>query len=114
MTQRSAQTNIRWVLARHPRGNAAASDFRREAVPAPGLRWWSINLKQIRVEGFVLWDYEHLYDCYIRQLHAWWSAGKIKSREHCYDGIDAAAQGLLSVMSGGNFGKAIVRVSAGE
>ncbi|REE07474.1 hypothetical protein B0G71_7987 [Paraburkholderia sp. BL27I4N3] len=76
--------------------------------------WWSINLKQIRVEGFVLWDYVHLYDAYIRQLRNWWSEGKLKSREHMYEGIDAAPQGLLDLFEGRNFGKAIVRVNEPE
>lgn len=73
--------------------------------------WWSINLKQIRIQGFVLWDYVHLYDSYIRQLRTWWSEGKLKSREHIHEGIDAAPQGLLDLFDGKNFGKAIVRVS---
>ena len=85
----------------------ADADDPKNYSPRP---WWSINLKQIHIEGFVLWDYDHLYETYIRQLRTWWSQGKLKSREHFHDGIDAAPQGLLDLFEGKNFGKAIVRV----
>ncbi|HWI74864.1 MAG TPA: NADP-dependent oxidoreductase [Baekduia sp.] len=73
--------------------------------------YWSVNLKRIRMEGFVLWDYDHLYEPYMRQLQRWWQQGKLRSREHIVEGIDAAPQGLLDLFEGKNFGKALCRVS---
>lgn len=73
--------------------------------------YWPVNLKRIRVEGFVLWDFDHLYEPYMRQLQRWWQEGKLRSREHIVEGIDAAPQGLLDLFEGKNFGKALCRVA---
>jgi NADPH-dependent curcumin reductase CurA len=70
----------------------------------------SANTKRIRIEGFWLPDYDHLYEPYIRQLRRWWSAGMLRSREHVLEGIDAAPQALLDIFAGRNLGKALVRV----
>lgn len=73
--------------------------------------YWPVNLKRIRVEGFVLWDFDHLYEPYMRQLQRWWEEGVLRSREHIHEGLDAAPQGLLDLFDGGNLGKALCRVS---
>lgn len=72
--------------------------------------YWATNLKQIRIEGFVLWDYVHLYDAYMTQLRRWWNEGRLTSREHIYSGIESAAQALLDMFDGKNFGKSLCQV----
>lgn len=72
--------------------------------------YWATNLKQIRIEGFVLWDYEHLYEPYIAQLQRWWRDGQLISKEHIHQGIESAARGLIEIFDGKNFGKALCQV----
>jgi NADPH-dependent curcumin reductase CurA len=85
------------------------ADAARPEHRGPRL-YWSANLKRIRMEGFVLWDFDHLYEPYIRQLRRWYEAGQLRSREHILQGIDSAPQGLLDLFAGRNFGKALVQV----
>jgi NADPH-dependent curcumin reductase CurA len=62
------------------------------------------------MEGFVILHYADRLGEALRELGAWYAAGKLKSREDIVDGIETFPDTLLKLYRGENFGKLIIRV----
>ncbi len=68
-------------------------------------------MKRASIQGFVVPDFSTRYDELDHELHGLLRYGAIASRTHVLEGLEAAAAGLELLLSGGNHGKLLVRVS---
>lgn len=66
--------------------------------------------KSARMQGFLVWDYEHRYEEAVAKLAAWVREGKLKYREEILDGIAAAPDAIASLYRGENLGKRLIRL----
>ena len=90
-------------------GNVSQYDT---ATPAPGPRGVPglLVVKRLRMEGFIVLDYETRYGEAEADLARLVADGSIKYREDVGEGLASAPAMLVRVLAGGNTGKAMVRV----
>jgi NADPH-dependent curcumin reductase CurA len=70
-------------------------------------------IKRLRIEGFIIYDlYAEHFDKFLKEMSGWVASGKIKIHEHVIEGLENAPQGLIGLLDGKNFGKAVVNVGA--
>lgn len=69
--------------------------------------------KRLTMRGFIVGD-PGFGDKYARdhqeRLQQWLAEGSVKAKLHVVDGIDNAAEGLVGIFEGKNFGKAVLKV----
>ncbi len=85
--------------------DAAPSDVYRHA------NLFQLLMKRARIEGFVVPDFEDHYEALDSALAVLIRRGALEARIHMLDGLEAAADGLELLLTGGNHGKLLVRVS---
>jgi NADPH-dependent curcumin reductase len=66
---------------------------------------------RLTLRGFVVSDFMHDMQDFSRDMPEWLAAGKIRYREDIADGLAAAPQAFIRMLSAQNFGKPVVRVS---
>ena len=66
--------------------------------------------KSARMQGFLVWDYEHRYEEAVARLAGWIREGKLVYREEILDGIGAAPDAIASLYRGDNLGKRLIRL----
>ena len=67
--------------------------------------------KSIRMQGFIVFDdYGDRYGEFLQTVGPWVADGKLHYREDVVDGLEHAAEGLIGMLEGQNFGKLVVRV----
>lgn len=78
------------------------------ASPAglPGI----LIAKRLRMEGFIVFDFEDRAAEAEDALLAWFAQGRIKVVEEVLEGLAAAPKGLIGLLGGENVGKRMVRV----
>jgi len=64
-----------------------------------------------RVEGFIVYDYEHRADEARQRIALWLASGDIRYRETVHDGIESAPQALIDVLQGRGIGKHVIRIA---
>ena len=69
--------------------------------------------KSARMQGFLIWDYEHRYQEAVARLAAWIRAGQLRYREEILDGLAHAPDAIAGLYRGENLGKRIIRVDHG-
>ncbi|OIT02001.1 PREDICTED: 2-alkenal reductase (NADP(+)-dependent) [Nicotiana attenuata] len=67
--------------------------------------------KRIRMEGFIVFEYYHLYPKYLEMVIPQIKAGKVVYVEDVADGLESAPSALVGLFSGRNIGKQVVMVS---
>lgn len=67
-------------------------------------------LKQLRMEGFLVERWKHKHHNSLQRLLAWVKEGRIKCREHITEGFENMPAAFMSMLSGGNSGKAVVKI----
>jgi len=73
----------------------------------------AILVKRVTVRGFIIFDdYGARFGEFRDQMSAWLQAGKIKYREDVVAGLERAPEAFLGLLTGQNFGKLVVKVSA--
>ncbi|XP_027700624.1 prostaglandin reductase 2-like isoform X1 [Vombatus ursinus] len=70
-----------------------------------------LKTKNITRERFLLFDYKDKFESGILQLSQWFKEGKLKIRETVINGLENMGVAFQSMMTGGNIGKQIVRIS---
>jgi NADPH-dependent curcumin reductase CurA len=65
---------------------------------------------RISLRGFIIFDYNHRIGEFHTQMGQWIRDGLIRSDETIYDGLRETPRAFLDLFSGGNHGKALVRV----
>ena len=72
----------------------------------PGL----LIVKRLKMEGFIVMDFAKDHLSAIKHMRELQTEGKIKIIEDITEGIENAPDALLKLLSGGNYGKSMVRV----
>jgi NADPH-dependent curcumin reductase CurA len=101
-------------FARVPVCGLIAHYNQRELPPGPdrmSLLQSLILTRRIKMQGFIVSDYQHRVPEFIGDMTRWLAEGKIKYREHVVQGLEQAPEAFLGLFSGTNFGKLVVQVS---
>ena len=64
--------------------------------------------KAARMQGFLVWDYEHRYEEAVSKLASWVRSGSLRYREEILDGIVAAPDAIAGLYRGENLGKRVI------
>ena len=73
--------------------------------------WRAILVHRIQVKGFIVSDHFDQMNAFLGEVMPAVASGKIKTRETVTNDIENAPEAFISLFSGGNFGKAVVKVS---
>ena len=71
----------------------------------------ALLVKRIRMQGFIIFDYEGRQPEFLVPMQQWLAEGKVKFREDVVDGLENAPQAFIGLLQGENFGKLVVRVA---
>ncbi|BFG35699.1 hypothetical protein CerSpe_219730 [Prunus speciosa] len=71
----------------------------------------SLIYNRIRMEGFAVFDYFHLYPNFLDMVLPYIREGKIVYLEDITQGLESAPAALVGLFSGRNVGKQVVLVS---
>ena len=67
--------------------------------------------KEITIQGFALGNHAGAYEAsFNKEMLQYFKEGKIKVKEHVTEGLENVGKAFLKMMSGGNVGKAVVKV----
>lgn len=80
--------------------------------PEMGPRLGGFAAKQLRMEGFMVFQFADRYAEGLRQMAEWLREGKLKYREEIVEGFENAPRAFIGMLKGQNTGKQLVRVSA--
>lgn len=90
-------------------GTVALAD--RFDQPDIGLRHLRrILVSRIRIEGFILDDFQSAYASARDELTAWYGQGLLETREDISTGIETVPHAFIRMLSGENFGKQLVKL----
>jgi NADPH-dependent curcumin reductase CurA len=92
----------------------AISEYNNSAPQGPKNYLMIISMR-IRMQGFIVFDYESRYPEAKKQLAQWLSEGKIKRKETVVKGgLKSAEEALAGLFEGRNTGKMMVEVARPE
>ena len=78
--------------------------------PEPGPRLLGqVLVKQLKVEGFIIFRFQDRYAEGIRQMAQWLREGRLKHREEVVEGFQNMAQAFIGMLHGENTGKMLVK-----
>jgi len=80
-----------------------------EATPAPRNLGLIVG-KRLRMQGFIVSDHVDRQTQLFADLREWIASGKLTWQETIYQGIEKTPQAFLSLFTGQNFGKMLVKV----
>ncbi len=86
-------------------------DQYNHAVAPPGPNWGVIIARSLAVTGLRVFDHMALMRSFERLVAARVLDGSLVYAEDIVDGLEAAPAALARVLTGGNFGKSIVRIT---
>jgi hypothetical protein len=67
-------------------------------------------VKRARMQGFLIFDYQHRYEEAVARLAAWIREGRLRYREDIVDGIEHCPGAIAELYRGENLGKRLVRL----
>jgi NADPH-dependent curcumin reductase CurA len=70
--------------------------------------------KRLTIRGFIVYDADigvKHYEDHQTNMQKWIKDGEIKVQMTVTDGIDHAAEGLVGMLKGENFGKAVLKIA---
>ncbi|KAL8122238.1 2-alkenal reductase (NADP(+)-dependent)-like isoform X2 [Apium graveolens] len=70
-----------------------------------------VVMKKLRLEGFLVFDYYHLYPKFLELVLPFIKEGKINYLEDTAEGLESAPAALIGLFSGRNVGKQVVVVA---
>ena len=80
-------------------------------TPRPGpTNMTQIIGKKLTLQGFIVSDYFDLLPEFIQDLSGWMMAGKVKSKDTVYEGIENTPSAFMGLFSGANTGKMLVKL----
>jgi NADPH-dependent curcumin reductase CurA len=82
-----------------------------ESGPKRGPDFMMVLKRRLKIEGFLVTERFDRFPEFLREMSQWVGNGKIKHREHIFDGLDSAPDALIALLSGRNFGKVVVRLA---
>ncbi|MFL6720347.1 MAG: NADP-dependent oxidoreductase, partial [Sphingomonas sp.] len=66
---------------------------------------------RIRVQGFIVFDFQPRMGEFYRDMGQWLASGAVKSRETVVEGLEAMPDAFLGLFSGANTGKMLIRLT---
>jgi NADPH-dependent curcumin reductase CurA len=79
--------------------------------PSPGPRNMPYIVgKRIKMQGFIVFDFIDMREQFITEMSQWVKDGRIKWQETIENGIENAPKAFLTLFSGGNAGKMLVKL----
>ncbi|MCE2407842.1 MAG: NADP-dependent oxidoreductase [Pseudomonadales bacterium] len=79
--------------------------------PVPGPRNLAIAIgSQLTLKGFIVSNYNHLRDDFVRDMTAWIASGQLNYRETIFEGIEKTPEAFIGLFTGVNTGKMIVNL----
>lgn len=81
------------------------------AGPYGYKRLRSVLVNRIRMQGMIVFDWKERYGEALAGLARLVAEGRLRYRESVAEGLDNAPRAFVSMLSGGNFGKQLVRLS---
>ena len=69
-----------------------------------------ILVKQLKVEGFIIFRFQNRYAEGISQMARWLREGKLKNREEVVEGFENVVKAFIGMLHGENTGKMLVKV----
>ena len=82
-----------------------------DSISEPVTALTNMIYNRIRMEGFVVYYFEHLRPQFLADMKRWIKEGKVKWRTTIVDGIERAPEALIGLFRGENIGKMIVRLA---
>lgn len=80
-------------------------------TPLPGpTNLTQLVAKKLTVRGFIVSDHFDVYERFVSDLSSWMMAGKVKTRDTIYEGIDNAPEAFMGLFTGRNIGKMLVKL----
>ncbi|GAA4217975.1 hypothetical protein GGQ68_002347 [Sagittula marina] len=75
------------------------------------MAWRNILTKRLSVNGFIIFDHWDDYPDFVEKLAPKVAAGDIAYLEDVTEGLENAPQAFIAMLSGGNTGKTLIKVS---
>lgn len=69
-----------------------------------------IMMKHLKVEGFIVTQWIERWDDAFAEMAEWIRSGQMKAPEHVTEGFDNIIEALKGMLTGNNFGKAVVKL----
>lgn len=69
-----------------------------------------IMMKDLKVEGFLVTQWTERWDDAFAEMAEWIRSGQMKAPEHVTEGFDNIFEALIGMLTGDNFGKAVVKL----
>jgi len=89
------------------------SQYNAVSPPPPLTNLFKVVARSARVEGFLVRNYAEEYSRAAAILAGWVREGKLRFREAIHDGIEAGPEAFLTLFSGANQGKVMLRLAPG-
>lgn len=86
------------------------SQYNATEPPPPLTNLFKLVARSIRMEGFIVRNYAPEYADAAAMLARWVGEGKIHFREAIHDGLEAGPEAFLSLFTGRNQGKVMLRL----
>ena len=72
----------------------------------------AVLVNRLKVQGMIVFDWKERYGEALKALGGYVAEGRLKYRESVVQGLENAPRGLMDLLSGKNFGKQLVKLSA--
>ncbi len=79
------------------------------AQPLPAV-WRHILTRRLLVQGFIIFDHFDKFPAFMAEVAPMVADGRVAYREDIAEGLTSAPQAFIAMLTGGNFGKQMVRV----
>jgi NADPH-dependent curcumin reductase CurA len=87
------------------------SQYNAEKVEmGPRLLWHTIA-KQMRIEGFLVFQFAERYKEGLTKMAEWVKSGKLKYKETVIEGLENTPRAFMGMLQGQNTGKQLVKVA---
>ena len=90
------------------------ADLRGRAASPPISHLIQAVLKRLTIQGFIVRDHEDLRPEFEERVCGWLRNGDVTSRQTISAGLENATDAFLSMLAGGNVGKALVQIAPEE
>jgi len=71
----------------------------------------SVLVNRIRMQGMIVFDWKDRYGEALADLGARVAAGRLRYKESVVEGLESAPAGFMALLTGGNFGKQLVKLA---
>ncbi len=80
-----------------------------EPLPGP-TNLTQIVAKKLSLQGFIVSDHFDVYSDFVSDLSNWMMAGKVKTRDTVFEGIEKTPDAFMGLFTGANIGKMLVKL----